>query len=318
MKSNIASLYPSIYRGVLETDILSDVQDIQHDELFQHMDEARRNQFVLTADQRGIEVFERIYLIRATPSTEDLEFRRQRILLRMRTMPPFTMRWLRERLDDIIGPGQYTASLLMGAYNYVLGSWQLGKGAFQQPSFTLEVSATTSDSAWYQEVHVFVERVKPANIVYILNPLLVAGISISETIYTRRTQWNYRLNGGWRLGQKPFSYPDQNPEVIKMPSTSSLQSDFLADHAAFTVEDISSVLINDTVSVSYFLDKEVAGSDAVLRYTLPDGSDITEITNIKLMRDDGTVLSSAPVFIPVTTGMSIQHIIKHREDGING
>jgi len=101
MRSDISALYPSIYNGILETDILAEIGDIQYNQLFDEITAARRNLFVMTADARGVEAFERVYNIRADMQTETLEFRRQRLLNRMNTVPPFTIRFLRERLDSI-------------------------------------------------------------------------------------------------------------------------------------------------------------------------------------------------------------------------
>lgn len=103
-----------------------------------------------------------------------------------------------------------------------------------------------------------------------------------------------------------------------MASQSSLQSDFLRDHASFTADDIASALVNDTVEVTVFLQKDAEGGVTTVRYVLPDGHGQTEITNIKLRRADGTVLSSSPVYIPVTDLVTLQHTITHREVSENG
>lgn len=198
MKSDIGSLFPAIYKGVRETDILTEVENTQFDEYFGHMDAARCNQFVVTADIHGIESFERIYNIRANPDTEDIEFRRQRILLRMQTKPPFTIRYLRQRLDELIGAGKYRVWMDMGAYNYKLGSWRLGRKPFRDPTFTLNVEATTVDANWYHEVQVFIGMIKPANIVYAFTPLLAAEIGIDHQPdkYKMELQTQQRLETG--------------------------------------------------------------------------------------------------------------------------
>lgn len=61
------------------------------------------NNFALTADITGIERYERILKIIPSPSTEDLEFRRGRVINRLALGPPFTEIFLRQRLESIFG-----------------------------------------------------------------------------------------------------------------------------------------------------------------------------------------------------------------------
>lgn len=312
MRSNIGSLYPTIYNGVLETDILTEIEDKQFNKYFEHMDTARRNQFVQTADVQGIEDTERIYRIRANPQTEDLDFRRQRLLLRMQTAPPFTMPFLRERLDKIIGVGKYRAWLTMGERNYILGSWQLGRKSFRESAYTLNVSAVTPDTNWYHEVHVLIGRIKPGNIIFSFFPMMTAMIGITETISQTNTKWHYKLNGGWKLGATPFSSMG-NPEVVKMPDQKSLKESFFNLHANFTAAEVAKVLINNTVEVTVFLQKDAQDGVTTIRYVLSDGHGLNEIINIKLLRDDDTILSESAVYIPVTDMVTLQHIFNHGE-----
>ena len=294
MRSDISALYPSIYNGILETDILAEIGDIQYNQLFDEMTAARRNLFVMTADVRGVEAFEHIYNIRADMQTETLEFRRQRLLNRMNTVPPFTIRFLRERLDSLIGVGRYNV-------------WV--------EDYTLHVEATTGDAGWYHEVAVFIDRIKPANIVYILLPLMVAGVLISEEIARYIVRWNYALDGSWRLGELPFiSYETiGEQEVAKMPEVPSLTNNFLESHAQHSAEIITSVLLNDDVRVSNFIERSADGTEAVLGYALPDGHGLSVINSIKLLGADDTVLSDVSVYIPIAEGMTLRHRIHHKE-----
>lgn len=65
------------------------------------------NQFILTADEMGIVSFEELFKIVADPQTEDLEFRRKRLILRNSMMPPYTYFYLLDSLDSILGQGKY-------------------------------------------------------------------------------------------------------------------------------------------------------------------------------------------------------------------
>lgn len=306
MRSDLHGLYPSIYNEVLETDILADVGDIQFNEFFALMDNARKNQFVLTADERGIAAFERIYEIRADPAIENLEFRRERLLNRIRTSPPFTFRFLLQRLDEIIGAGKYKAWLGRGRWHTRLGSWVLGRTPFRDPEYTLFIEATAQDTSWYQEVQIFVNKIKPANIVYTITPLIARGIEISESISAMPRSWNYRLGGwqlgpsafmtekpahpttwnyrlgGWRLGSATFG-TEPLMEVVKLPVSPSIQPSFLGAHARFSASEIAAVRLNGAYTISD-LKKAVDGPVTTIQYVITPSSGLKEITQIELLR----------------------------------
>ena len=342
MRSNLRSLYPAIYNDVRETGILADAGDVQFNQWFMEMDDARRNQFVLTADVRGIELFERIYEIKADPATEGLEFRRDRILNRMQMRIPFTFRFLLRRLDELIGKDKYRAWLGKGQWNYKLGSWALGREPFRAPEYTLFIETVTENINWYHEVQIFVNRIKPANIVYILSPLVAGGMEISETISATPRKWNYRL-GKWKLGNKPYlsdmadtpaewNYKlgrfrlGQNPfgtepvmEVIKLPETSSITSLFLNLHARYTAAEIVAVRLNQVYTINE-IDKRVNGHMTDLRYSVTPASGLRNITQIELLNENGDVLDCAGVFVPVPAAdqLTFKHFISHREVANNG
>lgn len=314
MKSDLQSLFPSVYRGVLETDALAQVGDKQFDDWFARMEQAGKDQFVSTAGPVGLSWLERVYEIRATPE-EDIDFRRQRLLLRMNTLPPFTIRFLRERLDEIIGPGLYHAWVGYGEYNYLLGSWRLGEKPFQTDPYVLHIETAVSNREWYQEVEVLVGKVKQAHVVYEYVPLVAASLLISEEIIVPKVVWNYKLNGGWRLGGLPFR-SDTEEMTVKMPSTTSIQQQFLADHAEFSAQEITSALINDIVTVSS-LQITTSGNLTTVRYLAPAG--VGDITNLKLLKADNSLCSNANLFIAQTAEQrTIKHIFTHEEDTVNG
>lgn len=61
--------------------------------------------FVMTASANTLEVWESELGIRADPSKEDLNFRKKRLINRYTTKPPFTMRWLENQLQQLLGNG---------------------------------------------------------------------------------------------------------------------------------------------------------------------------------------------------------------------
>lgn len=79
------------------------------------------NQFVETANEYGISKFEKA--LKIFPSKEDaLEFRRQRILSRLRTRPPFTLAFLHQQLDTLLGVGRWTCCVDCLSYQLTIGT----------------------------------------------------------------------------------------------------------------------------------------------------------------------------------------------------
>ena len=301
MRSDLQNLYPPIYRGILETDLLTQAGDTQFNQYFSEMDDARKNQFALTADAAGLTALERIYEIRANPATDDVEFRRQRLLNRMRLKVPFTFRFLIQRLDDVIGAGAYKAFLGRGSTDDYLDQ-----------AYTLYVSVPVNRVGWYEEIRVFVDKIKPANIVFAMHPLVPSGIAIGEQIAAQSAKYHYLL-GTWRLGQNAF-YTLDNREVVKVDQIPSITEIALTGHAEFTADQIVSVRINRQILIDS-LQKDVASGDTTIRYTVRSDMGIAEITEVELLLENGAAWSASRLAVPVPTNGQIvmEHFISHRE-----
>lgn len=335
---NIASYQPPPVEIKQDFQAISATEDPEFRIAWEGIDRVFINQYVLTADIYGIDRWEKMFRILADPATESLEFRRQRILNRMQMRVPFTFRWLKMRLDDLIGAGKYKVWLATGQYNYRLGSWKLGRHPFRDPEYTLYIETALSNLNWWQELRIFVDKIKPANIVYALSPLVAQGLAMSSGIgvlpCTWRyrlsqwalgrypffsdaadtpTEWNYQLGTAWVLGENPFA---QAPEweMIKMPEQQSMTPLFHNLHAQYTAAEVAAVRFNESYAVTD-IDKRVEGDIATLRYVLTPASGISEINKIELLRDNGDVLESALVFVPVPAAdqLTFQHTISHKE-----
>lgn len=211
-------------------------------------------------------------------------------MLRKRQHPPFTMRFLRQKLDEIIGPGRYEASVDIGTY-------------------TLHIDAATPDIGWFQEVQALIGRIKPAEIVYSYSPLTASILTIGGQVQLSEYNWNYQLNGGWALGEKPFA-DIVSQEVKNMPQ-GSVQDALLADHAQFTAQEIFKVVLNGVLTIDSF-QKATAGNTAEISYTVPEG--FGDITGIQFLKEDNTVLLDMGVFFPAAAQMSIRHTLEHKEE----
>ena len=132
----------------------------------------RDNMFIQTCDASTISLYEQLFGITPQPG-DTLEARRNRVLNRLSMVVPFTERYLRSRLDEMYGAGNYT----------------------------LTVDSSTSTAV--MEIHDFISqgielfcdlwyRVAPAHVAIdahedivtdINNPLFVGGI-LNQTIIT--------------------------------------------------------------------------------------------------------------------------------------
>lgn len=273
---------------------LLNAEDAQFETLETEVAEVKNNQYVATASEAGIVLFETMLGITPDTSTETLEFRRARVINRLSMSVPFTYRFLEERLNDIIGAGLWAMSL---DYN----------------NFTLIIESSAENQQWYHEIAVTLNIVKPANIIFINKPLIPEILHIGEQIDGTTATYNYRLGTSWVLGQKAFSTMEEIG-VIKLPGISSVQPQLLSDVAAFTVGDIDNVILNDTYVIDTFSTKTSAAGVVTLEYTVEHAeSEIDFITNVKIRKADNSVLTSASVYVPLVDAVVLKHTITVKE-----
>ena len=99
-----------------------------------------------------------------------------------------------------------------------------------------------------------------------------------------------------------------------MPTTPSIQQALLTGTANFVSGDIASARINGSVTISS-LEKSVSGSTLTVTYTVPQDQ-ATEVTLAELLDEDGNVLTSSTVYVPVEVNTVMKHVIPVSE-GVN-
>lgn len=313
---DLKSFVPRVYKDVVEMDAIIDTEQERMTESQAEMNQAFANTFVLTANYEGIEMFEFMLGIVANPSTESLQFRRERILNRITLAPPFTFRFLKKRLDDIIGKDAWKASV---DFN----------------NFVLYVESSAMNQNWYQELEFTINQIKPCNIIFTNVPLTALLIAINEEISYRTVKWNYLLGqwrlgafpfatisgskvlewyykmGQWALGEKPFALTEGGV-IIKMADKASITDKLLHDTAGFVLSDIKAVLINDSVKITSFKVSQVIRSMVTIEYEVTPAQ-VEEVTNIKLLDGDDNVLSNSNVWVPVPQTILGKHTIRVKE-----
>lgn len=285
--------FPRFYDGYVEIDAIIDTEDKAFEEIGVNFRRAINNQFIKLADETGISAYEVLFDVIADPSTETLEERRDRLLNRVSVIPYYTIIFLRNRLDSLIGAGLY--NLIIDYDNY-----------------TLYLESAAKNQLYYNEIAVLMSNIKPCNIVFINMPLVSQQIFVSEQVNVSKLTYNYVLGGQWKLGEKPFiSYEDKG--IIKGRSTNSMSSLMEAKYRQFTLSEITSVLINNTIRITTFLTKEEVNGEAIIEYIVPQQKQNIEVTNIKLLDKDGLICFESPVYVPVYEDTIMKHNIIIKE-----
>lgn len=285
--------FPRFYDGYVEIDAIIDTEDKAFEEIGVNFRRAINNQFIKLADETGISAYEVLFDVIADPSTETLEERRDRLLNRVSVIPYYTTIFLRNRLDSLIGAGLY--NLIIDYDNY-----------------TLYLESAAKSQLYYNEIAVLMSNIKPCNIVFINRPLVSQQILVSEQVNVSKLTYNYVLGGQWKLGEKPFiSYEDKG--IIKGRSTNSMSSLMEAKYRQFTLSEITSALINNTIRITTFLTKEEVNGEAIIEYIVPQQEQNIEVTNIKLLDKDGLICFESPVYVPVYEDTIMKHNIIIKE-----
>lgn len=290
---DLLSLLPPWYREVLDYQQICQTEEQQFEALAQEINAVADNFFFQTMDEGAVSQWEQILGIIPNSTTESLSFRQARLINRISIRPPYTLGFLYQKLDELLGAGNWNVTV-------------------DYPNYALYIESAAENQQFATEVAYTVGRIKPAHITYINTPVVTSGILLSETISLSKLTYNYRL-GGWGLGLLPFA-TEQDQGVIKTASMPSIQQALLTGTANFVSGDIASAQLNGSISISE-ISKSVDGSTLTVTYTVTP-EQTTQITQVALLDSSGTPLTSSTLYIPITTNTIMKHIIPVAE-GVN-
>jgi hypothetical protein len=117
---DMRSYYPLIERDILEFKEISSLEG----EIFkltavlckQFLD----NQYILTSDSDGLYIFEAMAGVAPDLSSETLDCRKWRLLNLVNDHPPFTLRFLKAKLDSVLGAGNWTVTQNFDRYTLIV------------------------------------------------------------------------------------------------------------------------------------------------------------------------------------------------------
>ena len=223
---DLLELLPPIYREIQEYQQLCRAEAVEFDRLAESVEAVQDNFFLQTMDEGFLAQWEAVFSIAADPATESFAFRRQRLLARMSTRPPYTLSFLYQKLDEIIGAGKWACSV-------------------DYPHYALTISSSAQNQHYNDELVHLVNQIKPAHIRFVNAPYLRSGILITEKVEAKRYTYRYSL-GGWALGQAPFAQ-EGSWTILKPESTPSLTEIFLLDLANAAASLFQAARLNGTL-----------------------------------------------------------------------
>lgn len=291
VNSNIIDYLPYWFRDILEYQEICETESEQLSALADEMHAVADNFFFQTMDESAVNMWEQVLGIVPNPQTEDLDFRRFRVLNRLTTKPPFTLGFLYQKLDELIGPGLWTVTV-------------------DYPNYTLYIESSSKNQNYFTEVAYTINKIKPAHIVFVNKPLTITGITVDESVELTDLQWNYILDGTWLLGEKPFVTRNVL-EVITTPAQDTVQTALLNATAESVINTVASARVNGTVAIST-LTKETDGNTAVIQYTVTEAQAAT-VTQLELLDSGGNVLTTSTVYVPIDGEAVFTHKIPVEE-----
>lgn len=149
LSCELLELLPPIYREIEDYQQICAAEKNQFERLADGVHRVQDNFFVQTMDEDSVSRWERVFHIRALPSTETMAFRRQRVLSRLRTRPPFTLGFLYQQLDELIGARRWDCEV-------------------DYPAYSLTIRADAEKEASRTELPHLVNQIKPAHIAFCL------------------------------------------------------------------------------------------------------------------------------------------------------
>lgn len=287
LDTDLLRYLPPWFQRILDFQEICKTESAQMEALAAAINAVADNFFFQTMDEGAVSTWEKIFGIVPNPQTETLDFRRQRVLNRVSMQPPFTLGFLYQKLDQIIGKGKYEIHV-------------------DYPNYTLYILSSAENQSYATEVSYTVGRIKPAHIVFINQPFVANKLTLGETVALSALVWQYRL-GSWGLGLTPFVLTEDK-EVVVVPSNYSVQQELLEDTAKAIPPNVTSARINGSIVISS-LDRTTVGNVAQVQYTVT-AEQTSLVTQIELLDSDGNVLTTSPVYVPVTEPAIFTHKIQ--------
>lgn len=117
----VSDYLPKLYNNNIEMQniILSDEKEFEK-KLKIYIDNAFKDNFAKVATENGIENFEKLLSISVDENSDNLEYRRAKILTILTTTIPLTQRWLQNSLTELLGKDNFTLNVNSETYTIII------------------------------------------------------------------------------------------------------------------------------------------------------------------------------------------------------
>lgn len=179
----ISDLVPNLYKNNIEMNNIIYTEEVELEEnLKTAIDNKFKDTFASTATEQGIIQFENIFNIKPNTTTETLQFRKERIMTRLISSIPYTEKFLINKLNSILGEGNW--SYTIDYKNYKLIIYSLIPG-----------------NSWYAELITFLDSTIPCNINWQIQLYYATWNAVLDKFNIwnniKAYTWEYVLNGEW-------------------------------------------------------------------------------------------------------------------------
>jgi hypothetical protein len=297
------------YDGIKETDAFLTAEENLWAQGLADLQTEWQNHFVDLADAEGIARMESLYGILADPSTETLDFRRERLKNRMSLLPPFSLPVLAEKLADIFGDTSKLTTSYDSTNKIRTVQGDKFSVAVNYDGQTITVESVAATGAWAQEIDITITQFKPANMVFVSKPLLTASMLLSESITQAQLITNYKLGVSWFLSSSVPFVSMSGKETIKVPSTKSIEDQLLAYAAASVADAVAKVRVNGSYEITSFTTRSSSQNTAIIEYTIPASAALGNVTKLELLDASDVTLTSADVYIGANYDIDITHTV---------
>ena len=173
LDTDLLALLPPWYREVLDYQQICNAESEQLHRLSDNIVHIDDNFYFQTMDEQAVSRWEEIFAILPDRQTETLAFRRERLLNRIRTRPPFTLAFLLQKLDELIGQGKWQIDIDSANYRLYI-------------EYLLNQQEWEAAAAPLIEFEYLLSKIKPA---HIMPELATKNQPLKCTVYGGGAVW---------------------------------------------------------------------------------------------------------------------------------
>lgn len=203
LDTDLLALLPPWYRDILDYQQICKTESEQLQRLSDNIVRIDENFYFQTMDEQAVSLWEAIFGILPDMQTETLEFRRERLLIRIKTRSPFTLAFLYQKLDELVGAGNWKVDLDYANYRLDI---ELNYDRLDKPSVL------------WDKIAAFLAPVKPAHI--LLRPAMSSNIVFTESLLQNLFFKSLRL---------PYRFFNQPNDITLLNGRRSLDGSWKLD-----------------------------------------------------------------------------------------